>query len=224
MEFSQNRSTNSFTAVNSSNSDDVVTSTIKFTCSNIETSITKRNLTLTTDLKVFMEKKLSNEQQSNNKALKLSNSKKIKTDLQSENNSTINKSLSTSHLSSTRIMTDTGPKWSIKASPKIITSSHSGFNKHNNASYNSNINNTARHNSPLPKSFTRVNESNLSLNYNPSNFSLNSSCANSSTSLAKKKITIEDIKFSINDDQLDELRAIMKDLFEKVVATNFFFF
>jgi hypothetical protein len=200
--------------VNRSNSDDVVTSTIKFTCSNIETSITKRNLTLTTDLKVFLEKKLSNEQQSQ--------TKKIKTDLknepQKENNSTINKSLSTSHLSSTRIMTDTGPKWSIKASPKIITSSHSGFNKHN-ISYNSNINNTARTHSPLAKSFSRVNESNLSLNYNPSNFSFNSSGANSSTSLAKKKITIEDIKFSINDDQLDELKAIMKDLFEKVVAT-----
>ena len=203
MEFSQNRSTSSLTEVSSSSNN----ASLKITCSNIETNTTKRNITFTTDLKVILEKKLSDEllKQKN------SNFKKLKKDLEQQENIVLNRtSPSVTRLAAggSRTKIESATKWSpINAPPKIITSSHSGFNK------------AVGTHSPSIKSF-RV-ESNLSLNYNPSSFSLNSSCTSSATSLTKKKYTIDDIKFSINDDQLEDLKTIMKGLFDKVALHLF---
>ena len=85
-------------------------------------------------------------------------------------------------------------KWAVNTPPQIV---RSGFNL------------SASPPKPAAK------DSSLSLSYNSSNFSLNSG-ASSSTSLNKKRLTVEDIKFNINDDQLTDLRHIVNDLFAKV--------
>ena len=195
MIFSHQRSTNSMIELRN-RSESFVSIPLKKTCSNIETCLARVDSLekiIPTSTQVVLEKIEDLFEIENHKPVfKLSNNF-----VKQENLKKIDSLLLA------RKRNELNHKWEVNAPPKIITSGHSGFSM-------------IRSHSPASKP-VKINESNLSLSYNSSNFSLNSSCQNSSTSIhSRKKITIDDIKFSINDDQLSDLRKIVIGLFEKV--------